>query len=368
MHDERPSTHSTESPFYRTLPSLWQRYETLPRQLAFRARTREEWKTWRHVLQAKVSELLGGFPAEPVALDATLLESHQEDGYRLEKVAFQSEPGLYIPCYVLTPDHGEPPYRPVIAVHGHGTGGAAYVIGRVLDEETRTSEEALIQTQNHDYGRQLARHGFMVFVPVQRGLGERLETEPWTIKWEGASQSSCRPLAFNAMLLGKTLLGLRVWDLMRTVDYIRNRPEPMVPGLGCVGFSGGGTTTLFAAALDSRITVPVVSGYFNTFRDSIMAMVHCECNYVPHILKYAEMYDVAGLIAPRPLLVESGTQDGIFPSTATEAAYRELQKIYTFLGVPEHLDKDIFDGGHQFSGIKAFDWLHRWLEQSPAPC
>jgi cephalosporin-C deacetylase-like acetyl esterase len=148
---------------------------------------------------------------------------------------------------------------------------------------------------------------------------------------------------------------------MRTVDYIRSRPEQLVDGIGCLGLSGGGTTALFATALDPRITVAIVSGYLNTFRASIMSIVHCECNYVPGILKYAEMSDIAGLIAPRPLLVEGGLEDDIYPVEATEAAYEKVSEVYRLLGVPEHLDKDIFPGPHQFSGRKAFGWLDRWL-------
>lgn len=345
-----------------TLDHLYQVYEDKPRQLAFRASTLPEWQTWQETLREKIVELLGDFPLERTPLNPILLETHQEDGYRLEKVALESEPGLHVPCYILVPNHSLPPYRPVIALHGHGTAGANYLLGKAWDESTRNEEQEIIRTHNLDYARQLANHGFMVFVPVQRGLGERIESKSGLNSWQGAGQSSCRVLSFNAMLLGKNLLGMRVWDVLRTIDYIRSRPEPMVEGLGCLGFSGGGATTLFAAALESRITVAVVSGYFNRFRSSIMAMTHCECNYVPRLLEYAEMADIAGLIAPRPLLVESGLQDGIFPIEGTLAAYQDLQRIYELLGVPEALDKDIFDADHQFHGAKAFDWLERWLK------
>jgi len=70
---------------------------------------------------------------------------------------------------------------------------------------------------------------------------------------------------------------------------------------------------MYAAAVEERIKVAVISGYLNTFKDSIMAMKHCECNYLPGILKYGEMYDICSLIAPRPLLIESGKNDPIFP-------------------------------------------------------
>ena len=118
---------------------------------------------------------------------------------------------------------------------------------------------------------------------------------------------------------------------------------------------------LFSAALDQRIACAVVSGYLNTFRDSIMAIDHCLCNYVPGILQYAEMADIAGLIAPRPLLIESGERDPIFPIAATRHALEELNRIYSVFGAPERLAADLFEGEHRWSGAKAYDWLGRWL-------
>jgi hypothetical protein len=173
--------------------------------------------------------------------------------------------------------------------------------------------------------------------------------------------SSCYAVGVNALLLGKTLLGLRVYDVMRLVDYIRALPDPLADTLGCVGLSGGGMVTLFTTALEARITCAVVSGYFNTFRDSIMAVRHCFCNFVPGIVRAAEMVDIAGLVAPRPLLVETGTQDPIFPTAATQRAYQELQKIYAVFGAVSNLDIDVFQGEHEWSGRKAYDWLAKHL-------
>jgi dienelactone hydrolase len=148
---------------------------------------------------------------------------------------------------------------------------------------------------------------------------------------------------------------------MRLIDYIRSRPEPLTGTLGCVGLSGGGMVTLFTTALDQRVTCAVVSGYFNTFRDSIMSVRHCLCNFVPGILNYAEMVDIAGMVTPRPLLIETGTQDPIFPTTATQEAYKSLERIYSVFGAAQNLDIDIFEGEHAWSGAKAYDWLARWL-------
>ena len=93
-----------------------------------------------------------------------------------------------------------------------------------------------------------------------------------------------------------------------------------------MGISGGGTCTLFSAALEPRIRAAMVSGYLNTFRDCIMSVSHCIDNYVPGILNWAEMYDVAGLVAPRPLFAESGEKDDIFPDRRQPRELRAREK------------------------------------------
>lgn len=349
---------------YDSLPALWHEYDLMPRELRCRAVNRPELNVWQARLRAKVTELLGGFPDRKVPLDPILLEQSEEPEYRLEKIAFQADAGVRVPCYVLTPRRSAPPHRAVIALHGHGSGGVQHLLGRPLAEATRAAEMAHIEAHNYDYAHQLARHGFMVFAPEQRGFGERMETAPGMVFGDGLWRSSCRALAFNAMLLGKTLLGLRVWDVMRTLDYIATRREVYQERIGCVGLSGGGTTTLYAAALEPRISAAVVSGAFGSFRSSIMSTIHCDCNYIPGILQVAEMEDLAALIAPRPLLIENGAEDPIFPAAATEAAAEQVARVYALAGVPERFDLDIFPGGHRFSGNRAFTWFERRLSPS----
>src|SRR4029079_11288623 len=115
---------------------------------------------------------------------------------------------------------------------------------------------------------------------------------------------------------------------MRRMHYIAPRPELDASRVGCMCISGGGTATLFTAALEPRIKVAMVSGYLNTFRDSVGSLAHCVDNYVPGILNWAEMYDIAGLIAPRPLFAESGERDRIFPVQASVESVREVRAIY----------------------------------------
>jgi len=201
----------------------------------------------------------------------------------------------------------------------------------------------------------------MVFAPEMIGFGLRREEQD---KIKMGNEHSCRILSWHAAIIGKTAIGLRVWDVMRVIDYADTREECSAKKkIGCVGLSGGATVTMYTSALEKRIKCAVVSGYFNTFEDSILAMHHCDCNYIPWIRKYAEMSDVASMIAPRALLIEAGTKDEIFPISATKAAYEKLKKTYQLLNVEDHLDIDIQEGGHRFYGVKAFDWMNRWLKK-----
>ena len=113
--------------------------------------------------------------------------------------------------------------------------------------------------------------------------------------------------------------------------------------------------------MDARITTAVISGYFCTWQWSIMAMRHCEDNYIPGILQHAEMADVGALIAPRPLLIEAGTEDPIFPLPGVHDAYEKLAKVYALLDARDRLALDVFAGEHQWHGTLAVDWLRRWL-------
>ena len=312
---------------------------------------------WQAELRAKVAALLGGFSAPRGDLAPRVLATVEKDGYTQQKVEIASEPGVRLPLYVLTPHAGHAPYPTVIALNGHGSG-----VQEVIGEPQNEQVAAHIRQCNHDYGRQLAQQGFLVFAPEQRGFGERREEEDIA---QAPGQSSCRQASMNALLLGRTMCGMRVWDVMRVIDYAEDYASrtgaAKLDTLACVGLSGGGTITTFATAMDPRITTAVISGYFCSWQWSIMAMRHCEDNYVPGILQHAEMADLGALIAPRPLLIEAGTADPIFPLPGVHDAHDKLARVYAMLDARERLALDVFTGEHQWHGTVAVDWLRRWL-------
>jgi dienelactone hydrolase len=336
---------------FRPLQPFLELYEQ-SRIYEFNARSIEEWKNWHEDLKSKLIELLGGFP-ERVPLSGEVLERKEFDSYIRERIVFDSAPNTSVVGYLLIPKGVEFPVPGVIALHGHGY-GKDDIVGIWEDGTDRTIPDGY----QKDFGISLVKNGFVTLAIEQACFGERREPEDIA---KDKYQSSCRKVSFWAMLLGKTVIGMRVWDVMRAIDYLETRKEVKASSIGVMGISGGGMTSLFSSALDERIKAVVVSGYLNTFRDSILSVYHCECNYIPGILKYAEMYDIAGLIAPRALLVESGTKDNIFPVRATEFAISKVRKVYELLGIPEKFEVDIFEGRHQISGRKAYDFLKREL-------
>jgi dienelactone hydrolase len=163
------------------------------------------------------------------------------------------------------------------------------------------------------------------------------------------------------LLLGETMVAWRVYDVMRTIDWIETRQELDSKRVGCMGISGGGTITTFASALEPRIRAALISGYLNTFRDSVFSLSHCIDNYVPGILEWCEMYDVAALIAPRPLFVESGDKDNIFPVAASRSSFERVKKVYGVLGKAELAEQEVFDGEHSFFGRRGLPFLAKHL-------
>ena len=134
-------------------------------------------------------------------------------------------------------------------------------------------------------------------------------------------------------------------------------PELDTYRLGAMGISGGGMHTFFSTCLDERIKACVISGYYSTFKDSILAMHHCACNFVPGLAQFGEMYDLVALIAPRPLLVEAATFDPIFPIDAVRRSVAISREVYDLFNASANLVTDFFEGRHQISGRIAYDFL-----------
>jgi len=324
-----------------------------PRRLRFQARTRGDAEAWQQTLRAKVTELVGGFPSERTPLRPAVLETRSFPGYRREKIVFDSRPGVSVLAYVLLPSAARTPAATMICVPGHGR-GVDDIVGIDDQGRDRTNKDGY----QHDFALQIVEAGLAAVAIEPMAFGCR--RDPLNAR-RGLAQKGCEPIAGAALMLGQTLIGWRVWDIMRTIDYVATRPELDAARVGCMGISGGGTATTFASALEPRIRVAMVSGYLNTFRDSIGSLAHCVDNYVPGILNWAEMPDVAGLIAPRPLFIESGDRDNIFPVDASVECFNRVREIYQVFGAADRVEQEVFPGEHSFWGKRGVPFVARQL-------
>src|SRR5205823_7224805 len=261
-------------------------------------------------------------------------------GYRREKVVFDTRPGVSVLAYILLPEKAPTPAPTMICVPGHGR-GVDDIVGIDEHGRDRTSKDGY----QHDFAIQVAEAGMASVAIEPMAFGCR--RDPLNAK-QGLSRNACQPSAGGALLVGQTMVGWRVWDVMRTLDYIATRPELDSSRVGCMGISGGGTVTTFATALEPRLRAAMISGYLNTFRESVGSLSHCIDNYVPGILNWAEMYDVAGLIAPRPLFAESGERDDIFPIEASRASFARVKKVYEVFGAGDASEQETFNDAHSF--------------------
>jgi dienelactone hydrolase len=277
--------------------------------------------------------------------------------YLRQRIEISTEPGVRMPLFALIPKRGAPPYPAVIAPHGHASGGKLSVAGVGDIPEIANA----IKTFNYDYGVQFVRAGFIVFCPDARGFGERQEAAAKC----NLLNSSCPLLNNMAYPLGQTVTGMWTWDLHRLVDYIQSRPDCIAGRIGCAGLSGGGLQTLWAAALDRRIRCAVISGYLYGYKQSLLDMhQNCSCNYVPHLYEYVDMGDIAALIAPRPLLIETGTKDPLNGAGGMQnvlAQVATIRKAYRLLQAAPLLRHDIFEGEHRWHGTEAIPWMQRHL-------
>ncbi len=295
---------------------------------------------WQQALRDKLRKVAGyrGDAAERVPLDVRSLWRREHAAGMIEKIVFRAEPCVDVPAYVCLPKDVEPPYTWFVCLQGHTTGMHNSIA------VTYEDESQLMETEgDRDFALGCMRRGVAALCLEQRSFGERREfIQPQSLDY------LCHQAAMNALMLGTSLLAERIFDVDRAIDYLDERGDADMSRIGVMGNSGGGTTTLFAAALLPRVRAAMPSCCFSTLQASIQSMFHCVCNYVPGLLQVAEMGDIAGLIAPRPLVIISGAEDGIFPLEPARAEFARVQEIYRNLDAPDNCRHVVGNGGHRF--------------------
>lgn len=304
---------------------------------------------WQKKASEKLCQLLC-LPRAVCEREFTVEFTEKHEAFTEIRFVFQSEEGEFVPCHIWLPENTADEKPPVmICLQGHST-GMHISMGRARFE----GDEETANDGDRDFMKHCIKRGMAAVCLEQRCFGER----------GGNPNPDCYVASMTALLSGRTLLGGRVWDIMKLIDVLGEHFSDKVDvnKVYCMGNSGGGTATFYSAALDKRIKAAIPSCAFATFSGSIGAMYHCACNYVPGISKYFDMAEIAGLIAPRPLVIVSGKEDKIFPLPTAEHEFSRLEELYyrnsAFPGNCVHVKGD---GGHRFYEEPAYEEFVRLI-------
>jgi len=311
---------------------------------------------WQAQLREQIVDVLRlpVLPIEPPKVE--IITSEDCGTYVREKIVMRASDDLGVPAYVLRPVKARKPRPGILAIPSHGPGKS---VTAGIPPACHTASDS--QGDQLDYALQAVHEDMIAGAPDLRGLGE-LVLDDESSRQRG---NSCVSLASRAVQTGRTLMGMRIGDLMQLVDWLESR-EDVDPKRICVtGHGVGGMAALFLGAVDIRIRAVVLSGSFCSFQSGLLATEHCACNYVPDLSTLAEIHDIGGLIAPRFLLVVSGRDDNITPIEGVRSAFAELEKLYAAAGARHCLDLRIGEGGHRYYRNFVWPFISRALSAIP---
>ena len=308
--------------------------------------TKAEWEQTRSKLRANLLQAWGGFPETACPLEPRSLGEIKREGYRVEKVVFQTLPGVWMTANAYVPDR-KGKLSAVLCVHGHWAGA---------------KQDPVVQSRCIG----LAKLGFFVlcvdaFGAGERGVGKKLG------EYHGEMTAA------TLFPVGRPLSGLQVYENRRAVDYLRSRPEVDPDRIGVTGASGGGNQTMYAGAFDERLHCVVPTCSVGNYQAYLSAAC-CMCEVVPGALRFTEEGDVLSLAAARGLMVTSATKDAFqfsvgeakksFERVATIAKlYESAQVKHTIIESPHHYNQPMREAMYGWMTLH----LKREGDGSPLP-
>ncbi len=286
----------------------------------------EDWWTLRPRYRREYLYMLGLWPVpERTPLEATVTGELQGDGFVVEKLHYQSRPGLYVTANLYRPADGEEGERrpAVLYVCGHSPRG-------------RDGNKAAFQS----HGIWFARHGYVCLVVDTLQLGEIAAIHHGTYneeRWWWHSR-------------GYNPAGVESWNGVRGIDYLVSRPDVDPERIVVTGISGGGAVAFWVAAADDRVSVAVpVSGMADlpSYVADRLVDEHCDCMFLYNTFEWP-WTRIAALVAPRPLLFVNSDRDALFPMDANERVSARLERLYALFGTGDLVDSVVSLGGHAY--------------------
>lgn len=305
-----------------------------------------DWYTHKSEYRRQLAEMLGLDPMPPKTdLNPVITGKLDHPLFTVEKLHFQSRPGLYVTANLYIPKNLTAPAPAILYVCGHGN-----------VKKNGISYGSKVAMQH--WPEWFARNGYVSLIIDTLELGEI----------EGEHHGTYRRGMWWWHDRGYTPAGVEAWNSIRALDYLETRPEVDKSRLGVTGRSGGGAYTWWLAALDDRIKVAVPTAGITDLHDHVVNGTiegHCDCMFMVNTYRW-DFGQVAALVAPRPLLIQNTDKDTIFPLEGVNHVHYAARDIYDLTNsAQKNLGLIITEGPHkdtQELQITAFKWFNRFFK------
>ena len=298
--------------------------ERLSKNFLDGAKSKPEWLAKRPLLKQQFLDMAGLWPLpEKTPLHATVTGTLTQGDVAIEKVHFQSKPGLYVTGNLYRPKKNDAKFPAILYVCGH--------TGKGRDGN---------KTAFQDHGLWFASNGYVCLVVDTLQLGEL----------PGKHHGTYNLDRFWWQSRGYTPAGVECWNGIRGIDYLCSRPEVDADKIGVTGISGGGATTVWVAAADDRVKVAVpVSGMsdLESYVSNRVVNGHCDCMFVHNAYQW-EWTRILALFATKPLLFANSDNDPIFPMDGNRRIVAKLRQCYEMLGAKDLVEEYVSKGGHDY--------------------
>ena len=314
-------------------------------------RTKGAWELQRQQVRAQLWSLLGKLPPRPKVPRVRVLSRQEREDYIYEKFEFDNEAGATVPGYVVLPKKLERKAPAILFCHWHG---GEYDIGKEELFQNRHTPEAP--------GPTLARRGFVVLGIDAYCFGERNGRGPGGPEEKGQA-GEWGASKFN-LWVGRTLWGMILRDDLMAVDYLESRPDVDKNRIGVTGISMGATRSWWLMALDERLKTGVAVACLTRYQNLIeheQLKAHGIYYFVPGFLNNFDTEAVVAMIAPRPVLFQTGDQDVGSPPDGIRAIESFVRPVYGLFGREKEFQNIIYPGlGHVYTTemwAKTLEWM-----------
>jgi dienelactone hydrolase len=318
--------------------------------------TLPEWNARRPALHAELWALLGHLPPRPRQPTAQIVSREDRGDYLVEKFTFDNEAGSTVPGYLLLPKDKGQKHPAILYCHWHA---GEWDLGKEELFEARHTPEAP--------GPALVKRGYVVMAIDAQGFGERNGHGPGG-PGERSGQAE-ESLAKVNLWLGRTSWGMLLRDDLMALDYLASRSEVDANRIGATGMSMGSTRTWWLMALDERIRVGVAIACMTRYQDLIRAGTvheHGIYYFVPSMLEHFDTEAVIALVAPRPILFQTGDEDPGSPIAGIRTLEAQVRPVYGLYGKPDAFESIVYPHvGHRYTP-EMWQRTLRWLDANLA--